>query len=133
MPLFLYSHPETGEVKEIYQSVHDKHEYKEGTIIFNRVWTVPNANCDTILDPHSKSEFISKLANKKGETIGTTMDRAAELSERRAAKEGKDPIKEKYYNDFTNRHKGKVHPQQAKENCAPIVDKLAKLGVKVKL
>ncbi len=133
MPLYSYISPIDNHIVTVFQTMKEKHEYKEGDVVFNRVWEVPCANSDSIIDPHSKSEFISKLANKKGETIGTTMDRAAELSARRAAKEGKDPIKEKYYNDFTNRHKGKVHPQQAKENCAPIVDKLAKLGVKVKL
>ncbi len=131
MPIYLYQNIETEEIKEVYQSVHDKHEYSENGIKFQRVFTIPNASSNTQINPFSSKEFVSKLDNKKGETIGSTMDRAAELSAKRAEKNGKDPIKEKYYKDFSKRHKGLQHPTQVKENCAPTIKKLADLGIKV--
>ena len=38
-------------------------------------------------------------------------DRSAELSEKRRKIYGKDPVKEKYYKDWSKKRKGKVHPK----------------------
>ena len=40
-------------------------------------------------------------------------DRSKELSEIRAAKEGKDPIKEKYFKDYAKKTKGKKHSKDS--------------------
>jgi hypothetical protein len=59
MPLYIYQNPKTQEVKEIVQSVHDKHEYSEGGVKWNRVFTVPQVGIDSKLDANStEKDFV---------------------------------------------------------------------------
>lgn len=133
MPLYIYTNELTGKTVEIYQGMNELHEYTENGIKFTRVWTKPQASSSTKLDPFDKAGFIRQLDNKHGETIGDTMDRATELSHKRADKMGEDPIRRKYYDDFSKKHRGKQHPNEIKEKCAPQVAKLKELGVSVRL
>lgn len=107
MPIYLYSHPETNEIKEVLQSMKEEHSYSEDGVQWRRVFTIPTASIDTKIDPFSASEFIRKT-NKKG-TVGDVMDLSAELSEKRAESSGKeDPVKRKLFSDYKNKV-GKDH------------------------
>lgn len=111
MPLYIYQNPKTQEVKEIVQSVHDKHEYSENGIKWNRVFTVPQVGIDSKLDASStEKDFVEKTKNKKGK-VGDLWDRSRELSEKREKLYGKDPVKEKYFKDWSSKRKGKKHPK----------------------
>jgi hypothetical protein len=92
----------------VWQSVHEEHVYEIEGVEYSRVYTVPQASIDTRIDPYSQKEFREKT---KVENVGDMWDRSKELSEIRAAKEGKDPIKEKYFKDYTKQTKGKKHPK----------------------
>lgn len=84
----------------------------EGT--WKRVWTKPRAAVDAFkIDPHSTKDFI-RATNKRG-TMGDLYDRSAEWSEKRADKEGVDPIKQKWYDNYSRKRKGRKHPQQQRE------------------
>tara|TARA_R110002020_G_scaffold475906_2_gene714468 strand:+ start:1970 stop:2314 length:345 start_codon:yes stop_codon:yes gene_type:complete len=108
MPEYIYENPDTGEQVSVWQSVHEEHVYEiEGTE-YSRVYTVPQASIDTHIDPYSQKEFREKT---KVENVGDMWDRSKELSEIRAAKEGKDPVKEKYFKDYAKKTKGKKHPK----------------------
>lgn len=108
MPLYLYSHPETGETKEIIQSMKEDHVYFEDGIQWKRIFTVPTASIDTKIDPFSQRQFIEKTGNKKG-TVGNMMDLSAELSQKREQLNGKeDPIKRKHFSDYEKKV-GKKH------------------------
>jgi len=105
--IYLYKHPETGEVKEVLQGMNDEHVYEEDGHIWQRIFTVPSASIDTKIDPFSSSEFIRKT-NKRG-TVGDVMDLSAELSEKRAESHGKeDPVKRKMFSDYKKKV-GKDH------------------------
>ncbi len=104
MPIYVYQHPKTEEYIEILQGMNDDHEYTddEGTP-WRRVFFSPNANFDTEVDPYSQADFMKATANKQG-TMGDLMDYSKELSQRRAEKEGKDPIREKFVRDYEKKH-----------------------------
>jgi hypothetical protein len=108
MPLYLYSNPETGETKEIVQSMKEDHVYFEDGIQWKRVFTVPTASIDTKIDPFSQRQFVEKTGNKKG-TVGNMMDLSAELSQKREQSNGKeDPVKRKHFSDYEKKV-GKKH------------------------
>lgn len=107
MPIYLYTNDETGEVKEVLQSMNEEHVYSEDGVQWRRIYTIPTASIDTRIDPFSSNEFVRKT-NKKG-TLGEVMDISAELSEKRAEKTGgEDPVKRKAFSDYEQKV-GKKH------------------------
>lgn len=111
MPIYIYENPRTKETREIIQSVNDKHEYYEDGLKWNRVFTVPQVGIDTSLDAFSsEKDFVEKTKNKK-DSVGALWDRSRELSEKREKAYGKDPVKQKYFKDWSNKRKGKKHPK----------------------
>jgi predicted nucleic acid-binding Zn ribbon protein len=111
MPVYIYEHPTTRRVVEIVQKMNDVHEYVENGIRFRRVFVNPQAAIDTKVDPFSKADFMRRT--NKRMTYGEMMDEAADLSDKRAKKLGKDPIKEKVIADYERRTK-KPHPSRKK-------------------
>jgi hypothetical protein len=109
MPQYLYRNPKTGETKEVVQSIHDKHEYSEDGINWERVFLVPQAATDTKIDPMSARDFIEKTGRKKG-TMGDMFDMSKEASLKRKDKMGKDPLKEKHLEDWSKKRKGRKPP-----------------------
>jgi predicted nucleic acid-binding Zn ribbon protein len=112
MPIYLYQNQETGEIKEVFQSMKDVHEYfgehgdEDG---WKRVFTVPQASVDSHIDPFSASDFAKKTGGKKG-TYGDLLDASAELSSKRAeANGGVDPVKQQYLENYSKERGGKKH------------------------
>ena len=113
MPIYVYQHPETEEYIELLQGMNDPHEYTDADgMEWKRIFFVPNASFDTEVDPYSQSDYMKATANKKG-TIGDMMDYSKELSAKRADKDGKDPVKEKFLRQYEKKH-GKKHLSEAK-------------------
>jgi len=115
MPIYTYKHPETGEYKEIVQTMSEEHVYTdEQGVQWKRVFTVPNAAMDTKEDAWNKNQFINKTGRMKG-TVGDVLDYSSELSARRAeANGGEDPVKRKAFNDYEKRT-GKKHLSDKKK------------------
>jgi len=111
MPVYAYIHPDTEQVIEIVQSIHDKHVYidKDG-IEWRRLFTVPEVNTQgTLKATASAKEFTEFTKNKKG-NLGDLWDRSKELSEKRKKIYGKDPVRKKYYEDWSKKRNNKIHP-----------------------
>ena len=111
MPQYLYKHPATEEIREITQTMTEKHSFfteEEGQIVeWKRVYTVPKMSIDTQIDPFSAKDFV-KTTNKKG-NYGDLLDCSAEQSEKRAEKcGGEDPIKRAHFNKY-EKEVGKKH------------------------
>jgi hypothetical protein len=123
MPLFLYQHPNTQEIKEIVQSVHDLHEYYEDGVKWNRVFTVPQVGIDSKINPYDSKAFVEKTGKMKG-TLGEIMDASRELSEKRGGEN--DPLKKKYYQDWSGKRKGRDHPDIKKKK---LKENLSKRGI----
>lgn len=133
MPLYLYRHPTTGEIREIVQTIKEEHKYvDENGLEWAREFTVPNASIDTKWDPNSAKDFVRKTASKKG-TIGDLLDKSAELSKKREEKIGKDPLKENMYKDYSKKRNGAIHPKQRKEQFEKKKKELEKKGFKISL
>lgn len=128
MPLYDFEHPKTGKIQSVYFGMNDEKKFvDEKGVEWKRVWSVPNAAIDTKVDPNSVSDFI-KVTNKPG-TYGELQDRAAELSEKRADKNGgQDPVKEQYYEDYSKTRHGLKHADVEKREAN---QRLKKLGVKI--
>lgn len=111
MPEYLYQNPNTKEIRSVYQSVNDIHEYiDENNIKWDRVYTVPQINVDSVLNPEcTEKEFSEFTKNKKG-SIGDLWDRSSELSEKRKRIYGEDPVKKNYLKDWKKKRKNKKHP-----------------------
>ena len=98
MPYYLFSNPETEEVREIFFHMNDEKVYiDENNLKWNREFVVPQASMDTNIDPYSKRAFMDKT-NKAG-TFGEMMDLSKELSEKRGGVKN-DPVKKGYTKDW---------------------------------
>ena len=112
MPIYVYKHPEEEEYREVFQGMNDEHIYSEGGVEWQRVFLSPNASIDSSIDPFSKQQYMDATHNKKG-TLGDAMDLSAELSAKRAEKMGgKDPVKEKFYDNYAKERNGAEHPNR---------------------
>lgn len=100
------------EVPKIGEIITDEQGFKWKRIVPTEA---PQASIDTKVDPYSAADF-AKATNKRG-TIGDLWDRSAEMSAKREDKEGegKDPIKNQFYENYSKKRKGKKHPQQVRE------------------
>ena len=118
MPLYDFENIETGEVKEVYLSM-------KGEIVFNgesgdeigkwrRVYSVPQVNMSGLsYDIYDSKSFAAKTETwKDGGSIGDLVDMSKEFSEKRAAKEGLDPIKEKAMKKYEKERHGVPHPDR---------------------
>lgn len=112
MPIYIFSHPETGEIKEIYQKMTDEHVYEENGVVWNREFTSPTAGIDTEIDPMSSRDFVEKTGKKKG-SLGDIWDASKEASLKREKKIGKDPLKEKYWSNWSKERNGRKPPPGA--------------------
>lgn len=124
MPIYLYRHPETEEIKEIVQGMNDKHVYFEGEIEWKRVYTKPNASIDTQINEFSQKEFVEKTGQMKG-SVGDMLDLSAELSEKRKERAGEDPVQKQFFKDYQKKN-GVKHMHDKKKV-------IEKNGIKVDL
>ena len=102
------------DVPSVGAEIIDEHGVK-----WKRVFTSPRASIDTQIDPESSKDFRDKLANKNY-NLGQLWDTSKELSEKREAKNGKDSVRESYFNKYKKEHRGQEHPHQKKEKFVGI-------------
>ncbi len=133
MPQYVFERVDDPSVKQdIFY--HMKAAPSVGTVVtiegvkWKRIFTRPQASFDTRVDPYSARDFV-KATNKSGDNVGALWDRAKELSQKRAAKEGgTDPVRKQFFDNYSKRRHGKKHPEQQREES---VKNAAKHGIKV--
>lgn len=128
MPQYIFKHPKKEKTYiEVFQHMKDEHVFstEEGgeKVVWQRVYTVPRINIDTSVDVYSEASW-KKYTDSKAGTVGDLMDASAEWSEKRAAKEGKDPVKEKLLDRYEKKRGGIKHPVRQKEALKSEMDKL---------
>ena len=116
MGLYIFQHPQTKEIKEVFQHMKEDHIFEQDGVRWDRIFTIPQTSIDTVIDPFSCQEFKDKTKSKKNLTLGQAWDISQELSEKREKKAGKDPIKEKVINDYSKKTHGKKHPLTKSKN-----------------
>ena len=119
MPIYLYQNKETKEIREVLQGMNDIHQYygdkDKPEMSWDRIFTVPTASIDSKLDPFDANQYVRATGNKKG-TYGDLLNQSKELSEKRAQiTGGADPIKEKYYQQYSKDRRGAKHPDKVKK------------------
>ena len=124
MPQYLFHHPDDEtNIIEVVQTINEEHVLKKDGVWWVRLYTIPNMAVDSIVDPYDAQSFVN-ATHKKG-TIGDIMDRSKEMSQKRADKEGGlDPIKEKFYENYSKTRKGLVHPDVTKRKSKERIRKL---------
>lgn len=118
MPIYTYLNSETEEYRDVVQKMSDVHEYSGecgDETTWKRIFTVPNASFDAKINPFKAEEFARKTGSKKG-TYGDLLDKSAELSHQRAEiAGGVDPVKAKYFENYSKSRRGSKHPSDLKK------------------
>lgn len=116
MPIYIFSNPETKELKEIFFHMDDEKKYIDDQgLEWDRELSSPQLNTQGSIDPWSNNDFVNKTANMKG-TVGDLLDKSSELSNQRAQENGGvDPLKKKYYENYSKERKGAKHLDQIKK------------------
>lgn len=129
MPYYTFRHGVTGETIDVFQRMQDSHYYIDSQgVEWERVWVKPQMSVDTKIDPFSAQDFVKKTSNTKGK-LGDMFDRSKELSLKREEKMGKDPLKEKYYENYSKTRKKNVEHPDVKR--AKLKTELSKKGVDI--
>lgn len=128
MPQYIFQHPDTQEVREVFQQMNDEHvfstEENGRQINWKRVFTIPKASFNTKINAESPADFVNSSANKRG-TLGDLQDLSRELSEKRAEKyDGQDPVKRKYFDQYARLRGGKKHAKDKPDKIENSVFKL---------
>lgn len=130
MPIYLFQHPVTKEISEVFQTMNQEHTlFDEKGIKYERLYTSPNCSIDSKIDPFSSRDFAEKTRNKKG-TIGDLLNKSKELSEKRGG-DSSDPVLKNYLSSY-EREKGVKHTSEIKkEKINSANKKLKKFGISV--
>lgn len=113
MPNYIYKHPKKNKYVEVIQRMTEPHVYfDENGLEWERVFTVPQATVKQGIRHDDVNTFVNATKNMKG-NVGEIHDLAEELSQKRANETdtGRDPVKDKAFDDWSNKRKGKKHPQ----------------------
>lgn len=111
--IYLFENPETGEQRDVVLSVDEKKVYEENGVAWRRVFTPPQISTDTRIDPYSQKQFLDKT--RKPGTVGDLWDRANELSQIRADKDGEDFVKKKFEENGDKMRGGKKRATKLKD------------------
>jgi len=109
MPIYTFSHPKSGKTIDLFFSMKDEKKYtdSDGTS-WIREYLSPQLNTSGSVDPWDSKSFVSKTNNKG--TLGDLLDRSSDLSSARAQQNGGvDPVKEKYYENYSKERNGATH------------------------
>jgi hypothetical protein len=125
VPIYIFKHPKKGKYIEVVQKMNDEHKYTdEKGVEWERVYTVPQAAVKEGLDHRNPNTFVNATKNMKG-NLGDITDLSQELSDKRAneSDSGRDPLKDKFFDKWSEKRKGKVHPEdnRKKKNGTHIV------------
>lgn len=108
MPYYLFRHPNTEEIQEIFFHMNDEKVYiDENGVQWKREFIVPQASIDTNIDPYSKRAFMDKTS--KAGTFGEMFDISKELSEKRGGIKN-DPIKKDFVKNWKQKRNMKHTP-----------------------
>lgn len=109
MPIYVFSHPKTREVKEVFMPINGDHTFIENGVEWNREYDFNVSVKSSPISPWKKNDFLQKTNDMRG-NIGDIMDISQELSEKRAEQNGGvDPVKKKYFQEYSKLRKGRKH------------------------
>jgi len=90
--------------------------YQKDGKVWERVFSSPQLNTSSSIDPWDNSSFVNTTSNTKG-NMGDLIDRSKEMSLKRAEQNnGVDPVKQKYFENYSKKRAGQLHPDQKKKS-----------------
>tara|TARA_R100000005_G_C5002753_1_gene210543 strand:+ start:259 stop:603 length:345 start_codon:yes stop_codon:yes gene_type:complete len=112
MPEYIYENPETGEQVTVFQNINDDHTFEKDGVKYDRVFLSPFAKVDSLssIDPNNSNDFVEKTKTKSM-TMGELWDTSAELSQKREASGGSDPVKKQFFKNHSEKRRGLKHPK----------------------
>ena len=117
MPNYIFKHPDKEEYEEVFFHMNDEPKAfsDENGVEWQRIFGSPQLNTAGKLDPWNSNDFVNKTRDKKG-SYGDLLDASAEMSEKRAEqRDGIDPVKQKYYDDYAKKRGGQRHMKEIKD------------------
>lgn len=139
MPLYLFEDQDGKQITVVMDTKQPIEAYHSQVVngkTYKRVYTVPCASVDSRVGVTS-DEFRRATTNKKMK-VGEMQDLSKEMHLRREEKEGIDPVKEKFYENYEKSmgqpHQNVVKRQtqsQRRKKGAKAKEKLKKYGVEV--
>lgn len=121
--VYKFQHKITGESHEVEMPMKDYKLYKGPSgndDQWERIYEAPQINMGVstakAIDAWDSKSFVERTGKMKG-TVGDLEKHAAELSDKRAKESltGEDPLKRKYFNDYSRKRGGKKHVSDLKK------------------
>jgi|SRR5882724_1490257 len=109
MPYYLFKHKTTGETKEVFQKMNDKHEIGDD---WERLFVNPQISFDTQISANDPKDFVRKTRDKSY-SIGDLWSKSEELSKKREGNSGVDEVRVKAEKDYEKKT-CKKHPHAKK-------------------
>lgn len=142
MPLYSFLNPETEETQDVFYTMKEAPSLGAYVEIDGERWKRVATTSQLAMaglkpiDPHSAKQFVEKTGKMKG-SLGDLWDTSRELSEKRAAKDGKDGVKESYYREYSRKRRSTPHLSQLAEQQKAAVkvanEKMKKAGISISL
>lgn len=121
MPVLDFQDPSTGKTISVLVPLtapdKDRHEQiGDDGKVYKRVYSAPLAARDTRSTEASKDEF-RRITDKNGIKLGEMYELAAEMSARRAERNGVDEVKEQYYRNYERENGVKCVAEEKEEKA----------------
>jgi hypothetical protein len=111
MPLYEFANPlDENDRVDVFFHMNDEKRYVVDGVEWRRVYHAPLSAIDTKLDARDKNAFIRRT--EKYTRVGDFQSLSRDLSEQRAAKDGKDGVKEAWLKNYSAERLGKRHPSE---------------------
>lgn len=136
MPVIEFQHEESGETISVLVSINaPAAERQTQTVdgkVYKRVWSAPQIAKDIRSVDGTQSDFDRMVSGKKGLTVGDAWDKAKELSEQRAQRNGGvDEVQEQFYKDYQKKTGGEhidIKKRKAMDKAKRVFNKM---GIRV--
>ena len=93
MPIYIFQHPKTKEVKEIVQRMSESHVFTdEAGVRWKRIFVNPQVAFNTQISATDSKSFVEKTRGKNY-SLGQLWDMSAELSSKREGTSGVDEVR----------------------------------------
>lgn len=136
MPVHDFTDEASGETIAVYvpanaSPLEHQQQERDGKV-FKRVYSAPRPARDMGYGDSTAEDFARKTASdKRGLKVGDLWEISAEMSARRAQRDGVDLVKEQYYETY-EKENGEKHADVARrERLERANAKLAEMGIKV--
>jgi predicted nucleic acid-binding Zn ribbon protein len=115
MPIYLFQHPKTKEVKEIIQRMSESHTFIDDKgVSWTRIFVNPQVAFNTQISATDSKSFVEKTRGKNY-SLGQLWDMSAELSAKREGMSGVDEVRVKAEDAYKKKTQ-KKHPHAKKKS-----------------